>query len=322
MSTDFYRGKTVVVTGGTGFIGGHFVDALLAAGAKVRVPIHHRAPLPAHADKIDRVPADLSRMDECRRAVAGAQYVFHAAGAVSAAGVTSGSNPMSAITTNLTLTANVIESCWAEGCERLLVFGSSTAYPVTEHPVREDELWSGPTHPSYFGYGWMRRYLERMCEFAAQRSKLGIALCRPTAVYGTRDDFDPKTSHVIPARIREALAKINPYVVWGTGDEARDFLYVTDLIRGCLLLLEKKADCDPINIGFGSPITIREVVTIILKEAGHTDGKVIFDSTKPVTIPKRLVDTSKASRLLGFAPEVTFDAGIRRTIEWYLQKSA
>ena len=318
MTADFYRGKTVVVTGGTGFIGGHFVDALLAAGAKIRVPVHQRSPFSIHQGKVEEIPADLSRLDECRRAVAGAQYVVHAAGAVSAAGVTSGSNPMSAITTNLTLTANVIESCWAEGCERLLVFGSSTAYPVTEHPVREDELWSGPTHPSYFGYGWMRRYLERMCEFAAQRSKLGIALCRPTAVYGPRDDFNPKTSHVIPARIREALEKKDPYVVWGTGDEARDFLYVTDLIRGCLLLLEKKPDCDPVNIGFGSPITIRETVNIILREARHEGCKVIFDASKPATIPKRLVDTSKA-RLLGFTPEVTFAEGIRRTIDSYLQ---
>ncbi len=315
----FYRGKKVTVTGGTGFIGSHFVDALLAAGAEVTTTIHRNAPLPAHAG-IGTVQADLSRPVEARRGVAGAEVVIHAAGAVSAAGVTSGSNPLSPITANLTLTANVVEACWAEGVDRVLVFGSSTGYPVTEHPVREDEMWSGPTHPSYFGYGWMRRYLERLCEFAAQRSKLKVALCRPTAVYGPRDNFDPAASHVLPARIREALEKRNPYVVWGTGEEARDFLYVTDLIRGCLLLAAKKADCDPVNIGYGEPILIRDAVASILKVTGHAGCEVVFDRTKPATITKRLVDTTKARDLLGFRPEVGFEEGIRRTVAWYLEQ--
>ena len=318
MQQEFFKGKTVVVTGGSGFVGTHYVQALLKKGAKVRVPVHVRAMIERSSD-VELVQCDLNDQEACRSVLRGADAVIHAAGAVSAAGVTSGTNAMSPITANLVLTANVMEACWAESVERVLIFGSSTGYPVTDHPVKETEMWSGPTADVYFGYGWMRRYLERLSEFVAQRSDTGVAICRPTATYGPYDDFEPKTSHVIPARIREAVEKTNPYVVWGDGTEARDFLYITDLVRGSLLQLEKKADGDPVNIGYGESITMKEIVGCILRESGHADCEVLYDITKPATIKRRLVDTSKAEELLGFKPEVSIEEGIRRTVQWYLQ---
>ena len=131
----------------------------------------------------------------------------------------------------------------------------------------------------------MRRYLELMGEFAASKSDLEIALCRPTAVYGRYDDFDPITSHVIPVLIRRAVTREDPFVVWGTGGETRDFLHVSDLVRGCLLLLEKHAVCDAINIGYGETISIKQIVEIILKVAGYDNADVQFDDSKPTTIP-------------------------------------
>ena len=311
----FFSGRRVLVTGGAGFVGTHFVEALLAQGARVRVPIHERAML-VKDPRIELVNADLTRLEDCRRVCAGMEMVVHAAGAVAAAAVTS-SNPMAAISTNLVLTVQVLQAAWEAGVERFLVFSSSTGYPATTHPVREDEMWSGPTHASYFGYGWMRRYLERISEFAASKSRLGIALIRPTAVYGRHDDFDPVTSHVLPALIRRAVAKEDPFEVWGTGEEVRDFLHVTDLVRGCLLALEKHATCDPINIGYGKTITIREVVRIILRAAGHEKANVVFNSSKPTAIPVRMVDTSKARRLLGFEPSVSLEQGLADTVAWY-----
>ena len=148
----------------------------------------------------------------------------------------------------------------------------------------------------------MRRYFEHLAEFVASRSNVKVALVRPTAVYGPHDDFNPVTSHVIPALVRRAVEKVDPFEVWGTGDEMRDFLHVEDFARGCLLAMEKHADCDPINIGYGSAITIRRVVEIILEAAGHSGAQLRFDATKPTAIPVRLVDTSKAKRLLGFEP--------------------
>ncbi len=236
-------------------------------------------------------------------------------GAVSAAGVTA-TNPMSAITANLTLTANVLEAAWAVGVDRVQIFGSSTGYPVSDYPIREDEMWSGPTHPSYFGYGWMRRYLERMGEFVHQKGGTKVVLVRPTATYGRHDNFDPLASHVVPALIRKAVAKMTPYEVWGTGDEIRDFLHITDLARGCLLAAEKLPTCDPVNIGYGKVITVREIVELILKAAGH-DAEIVFDATKPTTIPVRMVDCEKAKRLLGFAPTMSLRDGLGDTVRWY-----
>jgi GDP-L-fucose synthase len=166
----------------------------------------------------------------------------------------------------------------------------------------------------------MRRYLERLSEFVASRSKMGIALVRPTAVYGRWDNFDPKTSHVIPALIRRAVAHEDPFEVWGTGDEVRDFLHVTDLVRGSLLLLASHAVCDAVNIGYGRTVRIREVVDAILRAAGHVQARVVFDASKPTAIPVRTVDTSKAKRLLGFEPSVALDAGLADTVQWYQER--
>ena len=312
----FWKDKAVLVTGGTGFVGSHFVLQLLEAGAKVSVPIHRREPKAWKPGEVKTFLADLEDPQACRKALAGQEIVIHAAGAVSAAGVTTGSNPLSPITANLILTANVLEAAWAVQSERILIFGSSTGYPETNHPVTEDEMWSGSPHPSYFGYGWMRRYLEKMAEFTQLRGGRGIALVRPTATYGPFDDFDPKTSHVIPALIRRAVLKETPFEVWGTGKEERDFLYIEDLVRGALLVLEEHAVCDPVNIGYGEATTIGQIVEQILKlTVHHTDP--IFRADRPTTIPKRLVNCTKAMRILGFKPQTSLEDGLKRTIAYY-----
>jgi GDP-L-fucose synthase len=307
----------VLVTGGTGFVGTHLVEELLRHGAKIRLPLHKRSPVVNHPD-IETVQADLTRMEDCRAVVRGAQYVFHAAGAVSGAGP-AGVRAMSYITTNLVLTAQMLEAAWNEGVERFLIFSSSTGYPAAAHPVNEAEMWSGAPDPAYFGYGWMRRYFERISEFVASKSNMGVALVRPTAVYGRWDNFDPLSGHVIPALIRRAVSRENPFVVWGTGDEVRDFLHISDLARGCVLLLEKHATCDPVNIGYGQHTTIKTVVQVILESAGHTKAEIQFDTSKPTTIPVRMVDTSKAKQLLGFTPSVSLEQGLKDTVDWYRQ---
>lgn len=314
----FYQGKVVLVTGGTGFVGTHFVQELLKRGAKVRVSIHKR-PLIIKDPSIETVHADLTKQEDCLAAVKGVDCVVHAAGAVAAAAVTAG-NPMAAITANLILTAQMLQAAWSGNVDRFLLFSSSTGYPATDYPVKEEEMWSGPTHSSYFGYGWMRRYLERLGEFVASKSNMKIALIRPTAVYGRWDNFDPATSHVIPALIRRAIEKQDPYEVWGSGTEIRDFLHITDLVNGCLLMLEKYATCDPVNIGYGKAVTIREIVRIILEAAGHETATVVFNTSKPTAIPLRMVDTSKAKKILGFEPAISLEEGLKDTAEWYAER--
>jgi len=312
----FYHSKKILVTGGAGFVGTHIVQELLKEGAEVRVTIHNR-PLIIQDERIEPVYADLNRLDDCMKATEGIDYVFHAAGTVGAAGVTK-INTMAAITQNLVQNAYMLQAAWASGVRRFLIYSSSTGYPAANYAIKEEEMWSGPTHPVYFGYGWMRRYLERLAEFVVSQSSMRIAIVRPSAVYGRYENFDPATSHVIPGLIRRAVNKDNPYVVWGTGDEVRDFLHITDFARGSLLMLEKYAEGDAVNIGYGEVVTIKDIVQMVLKAAGHDSAQVVFDFTKPTTIRFRMVDISKAERLLGFKPRVDLEDGIRDTVEWYL----
>ena len=316
-ANDFYRGRRVLVTGGTGFIGRHLVEQLLAASAHVVVPVHRRA-IPPEFSNVEAVSADLTGQEDCMRVTSGVDCLFHAAGSVAGAGA-SASRAMTGITTNLVLTARVLEAAWANRVERCLVFSSSTAYPALDRPVREDDLWSAAPHPSYSGYGWMRRYFEKLGEFVSNQSATRVAIVRPTAVYGRHDDFDPETSHFVAALVRRAVERVRPFEVWGTGDETRDLLHVSDLARGCLLALERLADADPVNIGHGAPVTVRDVVRIILDAADYRDADVVFNPDRPASLLSRMVDCTKARTVLGFEPMVTLAEGLRDTVKWYAE---
>jgi GDP-L-fucose synthase len=311
----FYKDKNVLVTGGTGFVGTHIVEELLKTGAKIRIPIHKKQSVLKN-DRIETVNADLTKSEDCLRVSDEIDYIFHAAGAVSPAGVTA-TNPMSAITSNLILNAQILQAACEKNVKRFLIFSSSTVYPATDHPVKEEEMWNGPPHPSYFGYGWMRRYLEKLAEFVPTRSSMKIAIVRPTAVYGRRDHFDLKAGHVIPALIRKAVERQKPFEVWGTGEEIRDFLHISDLARGCILMLEKYAVSDPVNIGYGKVVKIKDIVEIILKVSKYKNPKVVFNTSKPTTIPVRMVDTSKAKKILNFEHKITLEEGLEDTVKWY-----
>ncbi|MBA4373145.1 MAG: hypothetical protein C0402_09835 [Thermodesulfovibrio sp.] len=316
----FYEGKSVLVTGGSGFVGAHIVQELLRQRAEVRVSVHER-PLPFNDDRVSVVRADLTRQEDCLRAVRDVDFVFHAAGAVSGAAVTP-AEAVAGITANLVLTAQMLQAAASASVERFLLFSSSTVYPVVDHPVKEDEAWEAPPHPSYEGYGWMRRYFEKLAGFVASKTTMKLAVVRPTAVYGRLDNFDPRTSHVVSALIRKAVERATPYEVWGSGDEVRDFLHVTDLARGCLLMLEKYATGKPLNLGYGSGATIREIAGIILEAANYHGARVVFNTSKPVTIPFRVVDTSQAKAILGFEPLIALRDGLTDTVRWYEEVSA
>ena len=311
----FYQDRKVLVTGGSGFIGSHLVQALLDMGAFIRVPIRKK-PIAIDNPKIEAVPGDLTNPFDCLSVMDGIDYVFHAAGATGAAGI-SDYQLMEGITLNLVLTANILQAAWAKGVKKILIFGSSTGYPPYNHPVKEEEMWRDEPHSSYLGYGWMRRYFEKLGEFVSRKSQCTVIIIRPSAVYGPGDNVAGNTNHVIPALIKRAMNGSPPLIVWGNGNEVRDFIHISDFSRGCLLAMEKCLHFDSINIGAGEGVTIRQTTEIILDAIGLKRVPVIFDETKPVTIPYRALDMEKANTLLGFSPQISLEDGIKDMVRWY-----
>jgi GDP-L-fucose synthase len=313
--SDFFENKRVVVTGGTGFVGSYFVEQLLDLGAHVVVPVHER-PMTMTHERIETIPCDLENEDDALAVCQGADCVIHCAGPVGAAGI-GPEKLMHGISRGLSLLMKTLHAAWAGKAGRVLIFGSSTGYPPLDHPVKEEEFWTGDVYPGYFGYGWMRRYMERVGEFMQRDSETDVTIIRPVAIYGPRDNFDPKTCHGIPALINRAVAGEDPFVVWGRADVVRDFLHVKDFVRGCLLALEKLPGADPVNIAYGKQTTVGEVVEAILKAAGREDAVVEYDETKPTALPFRMADTTKAREVLGFEPSISLEQGLADTVNWY-----
>ena len=312
----YYKDKKVVVTGGSGFVGTNFILELLERGADVTTHTHNR-PMGIQDERIKVVKdIDLFKLEDCIKLLEGADYVINCGGPITHPG--SVRTNVQVLVHNIHGTANVLEASAKCELKGYLDINSSTGYPDRRYPVTEDEYWDEEPHESYFGYGWMRRYREKLMEFVSGFSDLKIALSRGTAMYGPYDNYDIKTCHVIPALINRVLSGEDPFVVWGTPDVVRDFLYVRDVIDGALLVLEKGESMRPYNLGAGTAVTVGDIVNAVLK-ATDRNPKVVYDETKPTTIPFRMVSTERIQKELGFKPKYTFEEGIKKTVEWYLE---
>lgn len=310
------RDSKVVVAGAAGLTGMHFIDALLPMGARIKAVIHKK-PLPKYGNDVEEtMRADLLDSESCRAAFRGADVAILSAAFVVGSKVAV-ENPIAIVNENLFLGARMLEACVLEGVKRVLLIGSSTTYPPYTYPVQEHE-WNDPPAPVYQGIGNVKRFQEVLAKFYYDRYGLEVAIVRPTAIYGEYDHFDGEARHVIPALIMRALSGENPFGVWGTGEEIRDFVHAADVARAGIMALEQHAVCDPLNVGGGQPATIGEVARIVLDICGKRDTPITFDPTKPTTIPVRMVDISKIQRILGFEPRISLQEGLSRTINWYL----
>lgn len=315
---NFYKGKTVAVAGGSGFIGTHYIEKLLEYGANVITHTHVR-PLQIKDSRIQVIEnLDLESIDDCLRLVHGADYVVHSGGRIC--------HPASVPTDiqvsiqNIKVTGNLLDASHRSGVKGFLDLNSSTGYPDIREPLKEDEFWTGEPHEKYYGYGWMRRYREKLMDHVSKFSDMKIALARGTAIYGPNDNFDLKTCHVVPALIKRVLTGEDPFEVWGSPDVVRDFLYVKDVVRAGLLVLEKGESMKPYNVGSGEAITVGDIVDAILKATGKTP-EVFYDSSKPTTIPFRMVSTERLENELGFKKQFSFEEGIAETIKWYMEEN-
>jgi GDP-L-fucose synthase len=309
VDSDSFSGQRVVVTGGAGFLGSHVVDRLRALGAAEVV-----VPRKKDYDLVDRAA--------CRRLVADTRpdLVLHLAARVGGIGANR-DNPGSFFFENLMMGVQLLEECRLAGVRKLVTLGTICAYPkFTPVPFREEDLWNGYPEETNAPYGLAKKMLLVQGQAYRQQYGMDVVHLLPVNLYGPKDNFDPASSHVIPALIKkcqDALDRSEDEIeVWGTGEASREFLYVEDAARGICLAARRYSGPEPVNLGAGFEITIRDLVALIARLMGF-QGRIRFDRGKPDGQPRRSLDTSRAERLFGFRAATGFEEGLRRTIEWY-----
>jgi GDP-L-fucose synthase len=295
-----------LVTGGAGFLGSFLVERLRERGDEVSVP--------------RRAEFDLTRFEDAERLFAATrpEVVFHLAAEVGGIGANR-ANPGRYWFANLMMGAHVLELCRRHEVSKLVMAGTVCAYPkFTPTPFSEEELWNGYPEETNAPYGVAKKAL--LVGAQAYRDQYGLdsTYLLPANLYGPRDNFDLQSSHVVPALIRKMLSGAAEVVLWGDGSPTREFLYVEDAAEAFLLAGERETGPEPINVGTGEEISIRELAATIEELAGF-EGEIVWDSSMPNGQPRRRLDTTRASELLGFRAATPLREGLERTIAWYRQ---
>ena len=305
-----------MVTGGAGFVGVNLIKRLLDEGADIRATLHINKPV-LNDNRIEYFYGDLRIEENCQKAVAGVDYVFMCAANTSGAKVMA-TTPLVHLTPNILMNMQMLQAAYTARVKKFLFISTNAVYPLTDFPVKESDV-TNEFYESYHIVAWMKRFTEIVCEMYSNRIKepMKTIVVRPGNLYGPYDKFDWEKSKVIPAIMRRAIERHDPFEVWGDGMDLKDFLYIDDCIDGLILAMENLDEFEPINIASGIPVTIRDVLTQILKSADYDDADVQYDSSKPTMIPKRMIDISLAKEKLGFEPKVSLQEGIRRTVQWY-----
>ncbi len=314
MSALDLKNKKILVTGGAGFLGRQVVSQLIKAGAD--------------SDKIT-VPRskdyDLTVMENCKRAVDQQDIVVHLAAHVGGIGLNR-EKPAELFYDNLMMGTQLIHAAYEAGVEKFTCVGTICAYPkFTPVPFKEDDIWDGYPEETNAPYGIAKKAL--LVQLQAYRQQYGFngIYLLPVNLYGPEDNFDPKSSHVIPALIRkvqEAQDKGEKQIpVWGDGSPTREFLYSEDAARGIVMGTQSYNGTEPVNLGTGSEISIRDLITTIC-EVMEFDGEIVWQTDKPNGQPRRCLDTERAKKEFDFTAQVGFKEGLKNTVKWWRENAA
>jgi GDP-L-fucose synthase len=310
-ANDFWSKRRVCVTGGAGFLGSFVIEGLKQRGIKdIFIPTIDRYNLVDGAS-IRRMLAD-ARPD----------LIIHLAAQVGGIGANR-DHPAEFFYNNLMMGVQLMHQAWEFGVEKIVAIGTVCAYPkFTPVPFREEDLWSGYPEETNAPYGLAKKMLLVQSQAYRQQYGFNSVFLLPVNLYGPRDNFDPNSSHVIPAMIRKFFEARergeHEAIVWGDGSPTREFLYAADAAEGILLAAEHYNSSDPVNLGSGNEISINNLSESIARLTGF-HGKLVWDTTKPNGQPRRSLDTSKAERLFGFKAKTLFEDGLRQTGEWYVE---
>ena len=312
MPDSFLNNKRITVTGGKGFLGKHILKKLADKGcAKVSV-----ADLPEY--NLVRLE-DIRRMYETLRP----DIVIHLAAKVGGIGFNQ-EKPGELFYDNIMMGVQLIHEAHLRGIEKFVALGTICAYPkFTPVPFREDDLWNGYPEETNAPYGLAKKMMLVQSQAYRQQYGFNSIFLLPVNLYGPGDNFDPKSSHVIPALIKKCVDAIrnneDEIVIWGTGSATREFFYVEDAAEAIVKAAEEYNSSEPVNIGAGFEISIRDLSNLIVELTGFK-GKLTWDQTKPDGQPRRMLDTTRAQTAFNFKSQTNFREGLKKTIDWYRQK--
>ena len=305
-----FKSKRILLTGGAGFLGSHIVENLIH---KKGVP-KTRITIPRSKD------LDLRIWENCRTVTKGVDIAINLAARVGGIGFNQ-KYPGTLFYDNILLGAQLMEAARLEGVEKFVQVGTVCSYPkYTSAPFKEEHLWNGYPEETNAPYGIAKKALLVMAQAYRQQYGMNIIYLIPVNLYGPRDNFDLQSSHVIPALIRKFSEAVGEgkkeVVVWGTGNATREFLYVEDAAEGILLATEEYDKPEPVNLGTGKEITIKELVNLVAKLTCFK-GKILWDNSKPDGQPRRCLDTSRAKKEFMFEAKTDLISGLKMTIDWY-----
>lgn len=307
---DFWKNKKILVTGGAGFLGSFIVEKMISE--KNVDPVNIKIP---RSKEID-----LRKWENCVEAVKDVNIVVHLAARVGGIGFNK-KYPATLFYDNGIMGIQLMEAARQEGVQKFVAIGTVCAYPkYTPVPFKEEDLWNGFPEETNASYGIAKKILLVQAQSYRQQYGFNAIYLLPVNMYGPKDNFDPEQSHVIPALIKKMVdAKLEgreEVVVWGTGKASREFLYVEDATEGILLATEKYNKPNPVNLGSGMEITIRDLVNL-LSELTEYKGIILWDASKPDGQPRRCLEITKAKEEFGFEAKTDLREGLKRTIEWY-----
>jgi len=314
MTTFDWSAKRVCVTGGAGFLGSFVTQKLRERGAReIFIPTIEKYDITREADI-------LRMLDD-----ANPDVIIHLAAQVGGIGANR-EHPAEFFYNNLMMGVQLMHHAWKRGVGKFVAIGTVCAYPkFTPVPFKEDDLWTGYPEETNAPYGLAKKMLLVQAQAYRQQYGYDAIFLLPVNLYGPRDNFDLASSHVIPALIRKCLeaqeAGQHELVVWGAGSPTREFLYVEDAAEGIVLASEKYSDPDPVNLGSGYEIAIKDLAEMIARLTGF-EGSLVWDTSKPNGQPRRGLDVTRAQERFGFTAKVGFEEGLRRTIDWYRTKRA
>ncbi len=313
-TSGFWDDKYVIVTGGAGFLGSFVTEYLQKRNARFFIPRIEEYDLTT-LEAINRMFLDVERASPGLKKI-----VIHLAALAGGIGANR-ARPAEFFYVNLIMGVQLMHQAWLHGVEKFVAIGTVCAYPkYSPIPFREDDLWLGYPEETNAPYGLAKKMLLVQAQAYREQYGFNAIYLLPVNLYGPRDNFDLETSHVIPALIRKFITAKElgqqEVVLWGDGSPTREFLYAGDAARGICMAAEKYNGPEPVNLGSGQEISIKDLANLIARLIGY-QGRILWDTSKPNGQPRRALDTSRAERYFGFRAQVSFEDGLRQTIQWY-----